>query len=894
MRMTEQDSVVFGDLLRERRRMAALTQEELAERAGVSARAVSDLERGVYATAKVRTARQLADALQLQNDERSTFEAVARGEPASADRGQGRGPRTRKPQAIGSGRLPSPISRFIGRAQELEQVRDLLVCRGVRLVTLVGPGGSGKTRVAIESAWQLTPAFPDGVFFVSLAEVPDPRSVISAIAGALAMREWRGQTLEETVAAHLRSRSILLVLDNFEHLLPAATLISALLLSCPRLSVLATSRIPLCLSGEHRLPAPPMRAPEEASAVNAEALRDYEATALFVERASAVNPHITIDPHAAHAIAEICRRVDGLPLAIELAAAQVDRLRPTALLESLSAGMEMLTDAPCDAPERHRTLRKAIDWSFDLLSSDEQLLLTQLSAFVGGCTLQTAEAVCDVGGGLDVAEGLASLVHKSLLTCDRGNPPRFFMLDTIREYARERLTELEEGGRTIRDRHATVFMGVAEEGHRSLTGPDQGAWLVRLETEHDNLRAAFDWTMERQQWKRSLDLALNLVEFWSVRGHWEEGIRCLAAAMSAAEDADDGLRARALTSEGRLHRLRCDAPNALDRLSRAQRLWSGLQDEAGIARALFETGKVQFSTGAVKRARATFEEALATASDGADGLLSAEILDQLGSLAGQSGDYETAMTYGERSLGLQRRLGNPRGAAQALLLLGNATDSLGHAARSLPYLSEALALAEGLGDRRLTARCLHNLGFALWMGADIVGARDRFLEALAVLKDAQADRETALCLSCLGELSRVDGDAVQAGDYLRRCFLVCMHAGPGIEWAAADGCDHLARLVTTEAASHVAVRLWGAHAHLLNLICSENDPHERREREPLMRACRCDLGEVEWMHAWDEGYGMTLEQSVEYALGVVTELSAYSPDRRSSCSDVRSRMPPSR
>ena len=391
--------------------------------------------------------------------------------------------------------LPLQPTPLVGREREVAEIADRARSEEVRLLTLTGPGGTGKTRLALQVAADLLEEFKDGVFFVILATITDPELVASTIAGPLGIKESGDQPLEESLKAYLRDRNLLLVLDNFEQVLEGAPLVGEFLGACPKLKILATSRIPLRLYGEQEYPVPPLALPDPGVLPPLEILTQYEAVRLFVERARTVKPDFTVTNESAPAVAEICARLDGLPLAIELAAARVRLLPPQKMLQRLGNRMKLLKGGARDLPTRQQTLRGAIDWSHDLLE-EEKILFRRLSVFAGGRTLEAIEEICDPEGALDALEGLESLLEKSLLRQEEGpgGEPRFVMLETIHEYAREKLQASGEA-EEIKRLHAEYFLALAKEAEPELVGPDQVEWMDRLATEHDNMRAALSWAL---------------------------------------------------------------------------------------------------------------------------------------------------------------------------------------------------------------------------------------------------------------------------------------------------------------------------------------------------------------------------------------------------------------
>src|SRR5215210_7514325 len=451
--------------------------------------------------------------------------------------------------------LPLQPTRLIGREKEVSEVCDLLWHDEIRLLTITGPGGTGKTRLALQAAADLLEDFTDGAFFVPLATLTEAELFFSAVAETLGVRETAEQPLDESLKDYLSERRLLLLLDNFEQVLEAAPSVTELLAGAPGLEVLATSRTPLGLYGEHVFPVPPLSMPDLKRPPPLERLTQYEAVGLFVERARAVKPDFSITNESAPAVAEICVRLDGLPLAIELAAARIKMLPPKAMLQRLSSRLKLLTGGARDLPERQRTLSSTIEWSFALLDEGEQLLFGRLAVFSGGRTLEAIEAICDAQGDLPVEafEGVFSLLDKSLLRQEEGpsGEPHFVMLETVHEFAREKLQESAEAER-IKRLHAQYFLTLAEEANPELKGANQLEWLERLEAENDNMRAALSWASQRDEAGVAMKLGGALWRFWSVRGYYSEGRRWLEAALAIDGRVSPEVRAMALAGLGTL------------------------------------------------------------------------------------------------------------------------------------------------------------------------------------------------------------------------------------------------------------------------------------------------------------------------------------------------------
>jgi predicted ATPase/transcriptional regulator with XRE-family HTH domain len=540
-----------GETIRRRRQELFWTQEQLAERAGLRKRTIERAEAGE--PLQRHTVLVIAQALGLSPAEVTPPDRSsppgARASPVLDSAGA---------RAVGAASnltdLPVPMTSFIGRARELAAVKQRF--SSARLLTLTGPGGCGKTRLALQAAAELADKFADGVCFVELAPLGDPRLVPQSVASALGVREEPTRPLPVTLIDTLHRRQLLLVLDNCEHLIAACAELAHILLSaCPQLHVLATSREVLGVAGEMAWRVPPLASPDPQRPVPVEHLLQYEAVQLFVERARTVQPTFTVTERNAAAVAQVCHRLDGIPLAIELAAARVKVLTVEQIAARLDDRFRLLTGGSRIALPRQQTLQAAIDWSYDLLSEPERRLWRRLSVFAGGWTLEAAEAVC-AGAGLDAAEvldRLTSLVDKSLVTVDAmAGEARYRLLETIRQYGREKLERSGEAA-VIRRQHLEWHVGLAERAEPELTGPDQAVWLEKLEAEHDNLRAALEWSqVEAQGEQIGLRVAAALWRFWLVHGHLREGRRWLEGMLAGSPEAWPAVRAKALYGAGAL------------------------------------------------------------------------------------------------------------------------------------------------------------------------------------------------------------------------------------------------------------------------------------------------------------------------------------------------------
>jgi predicted ATPase/class 3 adenylate cyclase len=719
--------------------------------------------------------------------------------------------------------LPIQPTPLVGRDREVAEIADRVRSEEARLLTLTGPGGTGKTRLALQAAADLLEEFEDGVFFVALATITDPELVASTVAGPLGVKESGDRPLKEGLEAYLRDRNLLLVLDNFEQILEGASLVGELLGACPKLKVLATSRIPLRLYGEQEYPVPPLAVPNPGVLPPLEVLTQYEAVRLFVERARSVKPDFEITNESAPAVAKICARLDGLPLAIELAAARVKILPPEAMLGRIANRLKLLKGGARDLPARQRTLRGAIDWSHDLLGEEERTLFRRLSVFAGGRTIEAIEEICDPEGELDALEGVESMVDKSLIRQEEADgEPRFVMLETIHEYAREKLEESGEA-EEIKRLHADYFLTLAEGAEPELVGPDQVAWLDRLETEHDNMRSALSWALGSGRIETALRLGGALGWFWRVHGHFVEGGRWLEEALSADEGVPDLVRAKALCSAGYLAHMQGDFERARRLLQESLALYRELGDEEGTARSLHHLGYIDHY-GDIERARRLLEESLEINRRVGNKRELAMVLHALASMTADTGEQERTKALFEESEALFRESGDIQGLSGSLALQGWAALVEGDTGRARKLAAEGLELSREIRDKDLESWQQSNLGLVALEEGDTGRAWMLLVESLEGYLEAESR------VGVIDSLVDVGAVAGARGEPLR------------------------------------AARLWGAADALREVTGYTMSVREAGVYEPYMSAARSELGETAFRAAWDEGRAMTEEQAIALAL----------------------------
>jgi predicted ATPase/class 3 adenylate cyclase len=728
--------------------------------------------------------------------------------------------------------LPIQPTPLLGREREVADIEALLRGAGLRLLTLTGTGGTGKTRLALQSAAELIDEFEDGVFFVALAPISDPGLVASTVAGALSVSESAGRALEEDLRDYLGDKELLLVLDNFEQVVEAAPLVGELLSGCPGLKVLATSRTPLRIYGEHEYAVRPLELVDPGRLPPIEMLRHNEAVRLFTERARAAKADFSLTDENASAVAEICARLEGLPLAIELAAARIRLLSPQAICSRLGDPLKFLTGGARDLPERQRTLRGAIAWSHALLDGGEQALFARLSVFSGGCALEAVEAICDDEGDLsaDVLEGLASLVDKSILRQEERaeEEPRFVMLETIREYARERL-EASGNAEKTRRLHAEYFLALAEQGESNLREPEEAAWLERLDAEHDNMRAALSWTLGSEETELGMRLAGTLWRFWWMRGHYTEGRRWLEEAL-ARDGRASAVRAKALEAVG----------------------W--LADDQGD----------------LDRAVAAAEEGLSiSARTQIQGRVTASFLRMLGSAAYVRGDHDqAARLYGE-SLALSREARDERSVASSLLQLGNVAGDRGDHEEAKRFYEEGLALSRKLDDKALLASALISVGAEFLLQGDHEQGAMLNEEAAGLYRERGNRGGLQYALDNLGWAALMRGDLEQAEAMHRESLVLSRQLGDKL--VAAEALEGLACSAGSREGTERMARLFGAAEALREEVGYQPEPRALALREPYLAPARQESARQTWDAAWAEGRRLGLEEAIAYALADVSE-----------------------
>jgi predicted ATPase len=726
------------------------------------------------------------------------------------------------------GNLPVQRTGFVGREKEVAAAKELLLRPDVRMVTVTGPGGIGKTRLAVQVATGLAERFPAGIYFVPLAPLSDPSLIASVIVQTLGLREGGTQSPLEVLRQNLQDflrAPMLLILDNFEHLVRAAPTAADLLAISSHLKIMVTSREALHVYGEHEFPVPPLTLPDVRSISSVGALSQYPAVALFVQRAVAVKPDFDLTRENAPAVIEICARLDGLPLAIELAAARVKVLSPSSLLARLASRLQLLTGGSRDLPQRQQTLRAAIDWSYDLLTAPEQKLFRRLSVFVGGCSLESAEAACDAKGDLDIdlLDGIASMVDKSLVQqIDRAaGELRFVMLETIREYGLERLAASGEETQTRRA-HAAYCLVLAEE---EPTGKSGEEWLEQFGFEHGNFRAALEWLIETGDAQWGLRLGAALFRFWEMREHFAEGRDSLGKLLKLPGAA---------------------VPNKVR------------------ARALFAGGALASGQGDYASADALIGESLEIARQSGDKQGAAVFLNALAIIALDRGDLSVARSLFEESLVLWRELGDQKSIARSLSNLANIVKLQGDNAGAGSLYVEALSIFRRIGDWTGVAWSMNYQADVARDQGDSAAARTTYEQSLAIFRELDERWGIAGTLADLGRLASEQENYPRANSMYRESMKLFQELGH--QRGIARLLEHFACSAAAQLESERSLRLAGAAAALRKNIGAPLTPAEGGKLEASLHSARQTLTNTVADAAWLEGWDTPVDKAIEEVL----------------------------
>ena len=815
--MLEQHS--FGYWLRLKRKTLDLTREGLADRVGCSAATIRKIE-AEERHPSAQIVERLAEIFNIPINERSVFMHFARGGELA------KSITTTEPRD----NLPHPISNFIGREREIGEVKGLMKLS--RLVTLTGAGGCGKTRLAIEAAHKMLDLFPDGVWFVAFAPLSDSALVHQTIASALRVRESPGKPLIEMLCAYLYSKHLLLVFDNCEHLIAeCAQVADTMLQACPQLRILATSREALGIGGEDQYHVPSLSLPLAAETTSPDQLGKSEAVRLFVNRVALVQPTFALTSENSSAIAQICQRLDGMPLAIELAAARARTLSVQQIAQRLDDRFHLLIGGSRTAEPRQQTLTAALDWSYALLSESERRVLLRLSIFADGATLEAAEAVC-AGQGAEAGEVLdllSRLADKSLVVVDRpdGGEVRYRLLETIRQYAHEKLEQSGEVKET-RNRHLNYFVQWAENADPCLGGGEQILWLQRFEIEHDNLRAALEWSQAASETgELGLRLAAASGSFWGLHDHISEGRMRLATAL-----ANKGAQGQTLARADALHRA-C--------------LLAFYQSDYSVTRTLAE------------------ESLDISGKQGPAGRLGvANALEMLAEVASETGDYSTAFKLYEKALLLYREVGNLGSIGATLKMLGWSAMRTGDYGQARLWLEEALVVCRQTGDLHQITSTLAGLGELATRTGHYKSADGLLEESLNICRRIGEKWNIAIVLGSLGWAALRRQDFGKMRELLRESLSIRRETGDrgGMAWCL----EKLAEAASLQGGQQKAARIFGAASALRAPVGSVIDPADIPDHDRLVSELQTALGKEAFAVAWAEGKSMPLDEVIAYAL----------------------------
>jgi len=934
------DPLTFRALVRQHRQAAALSQEALAERAGLSVDAVSVIERGKRGAPRPDTVALLAQALELDAAQRAVFIVVARAVSAAVDSPPGQSrpgsiPTASAPMSAGARPpLPAPLTTFIGRERELAMVRERLLHPTTRLLTLTGPGGTGKTRLALEVAREVqkevarevqkAAAFPDGVVFVSLAALTDPVLVLPTIAHALGLPETTEHGPFGTLTIALAHRQLLLVLDNLEQVAAAAIQLVEVLAAAPGVRMLVTSRARLNVRGERVLPVQPLSVPDLELPYAVSDLLQSDAVRLFVDRARDALPDFALTERNAAQVAALCVRLDGLPLALELAAARIRVFPLAAQLRQLDNSLALLAGGPRDLPTRQQTLRATIAWSYDLLAAEQQALFRRLSVFTGGAALEAVAAVCRASEPLTWLEGdalaeLVGLADQSLLEVaeEPEGDLRFHLLETTREYGWEQAGAAGETEALCRA-HATYYLALAEEAERQMRGPRQAIWLARLETDYDNLRAALYWSQWRQEAVLGLRLAAILVQFWHLRGRAGEGRLWLEKFLAAPEDRDraglaavrakasnaaawlafqqgDYGRAEALATQGlavwqdrgdvadvadaldtlaEVARGRGDYPRsaALHKQSLAQR--RALGDAWGIIFSLINLGHVARAQGEYAHAAALYEESIVLCRTWRDTVSLGYALTGLGAVACVQGNYARAMDLHDESLLLCQEIGNEEGIAFALAHAGHVESARGHRERAGALYEQSLAMWRAYGDRWGMADILTHLAKLARAQGDDARAVSLADESLALYRELGDKPGIVGALCARAEVARAQGNHERAAALLAESLQLC---GELVARLTVVSClEGVAEVASARGYAEPTARLFGASTALRASLGAPAPIADQPIREQMIVDARVALGDEAFAVAWATGQALSLQEAIVAALELTDSMRSTS------------------
>lgn len=809
------DTTSFGRWLKQRRATLDLTAEALAARIGYSVATVRNLEAGQRRPSR-QLANRLAECLQIPSEEQAAFIAFARG--------------TRDlPTVLHTSRfearahLPVPLTPLLGRADVVAAIIHDLRQPETRLLTLTGSPGVGKTRVGLAVASQMGAACTDGVCYIELAAVRDPDRVAAALVEALELSVSGATPLLAQLIAHLRGRTLLLVLDNFEHLLSAAPLLSTLLSAAPRLRIVVTSRAVLRLVGERVITIPALPLPDLKRQTSVDELAHNPAVALFVARTQAIQHQFALTAANALVVAQLCIRLDGLPLALEITAAWSQLLAPAELLQRISERVDLQYGIYRDVPTHHQTLRAALDWSYALLAPPVRQVLARLSVFVGGWSADAAEQVCSAAelSRTEVLAGLATLIEHSLVQIvdHDATERRFTMLETIREYAREQLrTQADEAALHLR--HAAYYRALLQEANLQLRTPAQVAWVARLNREHPNMQAALAWAMEQQQGELAVELTAAAAQFWYMQSYIHQGRAWLEASLKIGAEAPAVLRAKVLESLGVFAETQADLTQAEQFLMASLALWQELGHQIGMASSYNNLANIHLRRNEYLQASRLYEEVLAIGRALNDRAILGAALTNLGGILNHQGNPQVALAYLDEAVQVYRMQGSEWGLLYSFQELGRTWESLGDTEQALQMYQASVETGRKIGEQRISASALNDLVWLTLAEGNIARAQTDLRDVLAVFQHLEEKPKLVQTLASCAAVAAAQGTSV------------------------------------------LAVRLLGAATALREQLHIQSDPFEHIRVERLVSTLRQQLDPAAWDLAWGAGARLSLEQTL--------------------------------
>jgi predicted ATPase/transcriptional regulator with XRE-family HTH domain len=860
----------FNRWLKQRRKELGLTQRDLAGYISCAEITILKIEAGERRPSR-QIAEQLAAVFDIPKDERLAFVRFARSKAPPSLVAAELSPPAGAPwrtHYFQQTNLPTILTSLVGREQAVRDIQNLLLQKQVRLLTLTGPPGIGKTRLALQVAVDALEHFEDGVFWVDLAPTRDPGAVISTIARSIGVTEAEGMPLTARLVQHVREKRMLLLLDNFEQVLPAAEYVVALLKASPWLKVLLTSRETLSLLSGRQFQVAPLQLPDLAQLANVASVAQSPAVALFVERAQAIKPRFALTQKNVTDVAEICINLDGLPLAIELAAARVATHTPHQIRVALANnGLEVLAAELYDLPPRQQTLYTAIDWSYNLLHSAEQQLFVRLGIFMGSWSLDAAKAVCNASEDLIIPalEGLEGLIKKNLVlqqeapSADDDNP-RFGMLETIREYARERLRASGVVA-PLQQQYADYYLWLAEQAAPELTGAQQQIWLQRLADEYDNLHAVLDWAKESRQPDLSLRLAAALWRFWYVRGYFSEGRAWLEDALAGStESGQRAIRATVLKGIGSLAKEQGDYTDAWRYFEQSLALMRAEDDKRGVATLLNNLGVVAYEQSKFTTASRLLQESLAIQRELGNEQGMADALNNLGITAMFQGAYAAAEAFYTESMGLREKLGDTRGYAAVLSNLGIVVKERGDYAVARSYYERSLAIEQELGDQWSIANSLINLAEIAELVEDYTRASALYSQSQSMCQALGDKRGIAIALCGNGRLTYKKRDYPQAAELFVKSLE--LYKDQENKRGIAACLAGLGGVAVAEGEAHRAARLLGAVDSLLKSTKGALDAADQLAYDQHVASTRAQLEAAAFATAWAAGQAMPLDEAI--------------------------------